>query len=85
MRDRISGLYDELRPGRPRTADDERVAELIDKTLDTKPADGAKHWSTRGLAGETFISNDNESSKPLTWTAHRRLGPIKTRPLVRAN
>ena len=55
-RDRISGLYDELRPGRPRTVDDERVAELINKTLHTKPADGATHWSTRGLAAETGIS-----------------------------
>lgn len=56
VRERISGLYDELRPGRPRTVDDERVAELINKTLHTKPADGATHWSTRGLAGETGIS-----------------------------
>ncbi len=55
-RDRISGLYDELRPGRPRTVDDERVAVLINKTLHTKPADGATHWSTRGLAAETGIS-----------------------------
>jgi putative transposase len=55
-RDRISGLYDELRPGRPRTVDDERVAELISKTLHTKPSDGATHWSTRGLAAETGIS-----------------------------
>lgn len=55
-RDRISGLYDELRPGRPRTVDDERVAELINKTLHTKPADGSTHWSTRGLAAETGIS-----------------------------
>lgn len=56
VRDRISGLYDELRPGRPRTVDDERVAELINTTLHTKPADGSTHWSTRGLAGETGIS-----------------------------
>lgn len=55
-RDRISGLYDELRPGRPRTVDDERVAALIHKTLHTKPADGSTHWSTRALAGETGIS-----------------------------
>ncbi len=55
-RDRISGLYDELRPGRPRTVDDERVAGLINKTLHTKPSDGATHWSTRGLAAETGIS-----------------------------
>jgi putative transposase len=56
VRHRISGLYDELRPGRPRTVDDERVAELIAKTLHTKPADGGTHWSTRTLAGETGIS-----------------------------
>jgi putative transposase len=56
VRHRISGLYDELRPGRPRTVDDERVAELITKTLHTKPADGGTHWSTRTLAGETGIS-----------------------------
>lgn len=55
-RQRISGLYDQLRPGRPRTVDDERVAGLINKTLHTKPADGSTHWSTRGLAAETGIS-----------------------------
>ena len=60
-RDRIAGLYDELRPGRPRTVDDERVAELITKTLHTKPADGATHWSTRTLAGETGISKSSVS------------------------
>ena len=56
VRHRIGGLYDELRPGRPRTVDDERVAELINKTLHTKPADGGTHWSTRTLAAETGIS-----------------------------
>jgi putative transposase len=55
-RERITGLYDELRPGRPRTVDDERVAGLINTTLHTKPADGSTHWSTRGLAAETGIS-----------------------------
>src|SRR5271169_1710932 len=33
---RINGLYDELRPGKPRTIDDERVAELIKTTSHTK-------------------------------------------------
>lgn len=56
VRHRIAGLYDELRPGRPRTVDDERVAALINKTLHTKPVDGATHWSTRSLAAETGIS-----------------------------
>jgi len=53
---RINGLYDELRPGKPRTIDDERVADLINKTLHTKPASGATHWSLRGIAAETAIS-----------------------------
>ncbi len=54
---RISGLYDESRPGKPRTIDDERVAELINKTLHTKPADGATHWSVRAMATEMGISS----------------------------
>src|SRR5690606_7959777 len=53
---RINGLYDELRPGKPRTIDDERVADLINKTLHTKPADGSTHWSIRAIAAETSIS-----------------------------
>lgn len=52
---RITGLYDELRPGKPRTIDDERVAMLINKTLHTKPAGGATHWSVRSMAAETDI------------------------------
>lgn len=53
---RLMGLHDELRPGKPRTIDDERVAELINKTLHTKPADAATHWSVRSIAAETGIS-----------------------------
>ena len=53
---RISGLHDELRPGAPRSIDDERVAMLINTTLKTKPADGSTHWSTRTLAEHTGIS-----------------------------
>jgi transposase len=53
---RITGLYDELRPGKPRTIDDERVAELIQTTLHSKPVNGATHWSVRTLAAETGIS-----------------------------
>src|SRR5690606_14478381 len=56
IKHRINGLYDELRPGKPRTIDDERVAELINKTLHTKPADGSTHWSVRAIAAETSIS-----------------------------
>ena len=53
---RISGLYDEIRPGPPRTIDDERVAGLIRKVLTSPPKDGATHWSTRTAAAATGIS-----------------------------
>jgi transposase len=52
---RIQGLYDELRPGGPRTIRDEQVAMLIRRTLKTKPRDGT-HWTVRSLAAETRLS-----------------------------
>ena len=54
---RISGLYDELRPGKPRSIDDERVAELIQTTSHSKPTDGATRWNVRSLAAEAGISS----------------------------
>src|SRR4249920_209115 len=56
---RLPGLYDDMRPGKPRSIDDERVAELINTTLHTKPADGATHWSVRSAAAETGISKSS--------------------------
>ena len=35
----LSGLHDELRPGRPRSISDEEVAMIVRKTLKTKPQD----------------------------------------------
>jgi len=52
---RIAGLHDELRPGKPRSIEDERLAGLIQKTLHTQPATGT-HWSVRGMALETGLS-----------------------------
>jgi transposase len=51
----LSGLHDELRPGRPRTITDEKVAALVRKTLETKPKDGT-HWTIRSVANESKIS-----------------------------
>jgi putative transposase len=51
----VSGLHDELRPGRPRPISDERVARLVRKTLETKPKDGT-HWTIRQIAEETRVS-----------------------------
>lgn len=51
----VGGLYDELRPGRPRPISDERVAQLVRKTLKTKPKNRT-HWSIRLIAEETGLS-----------------------------
>ena len=47
---RLAGLDDELRPGKPRSIDDERIAELLTTTLHHRPKDGATHWSVRCCA-----------------------------------
>src|SRR6516162_3589038 len=52
---RIAGLHDELRPGRPRTYGDEQVAQLINRVLRSKP-DNATHWSVRSVAAATGVS-----------------------------
>jgi len=51
----VTGLHDELRPGRPRSVSDERVARLVRKTLETKPQDGT-HWTVRQIAAETRLT-----------------------------
>lgn len=51
----IQGLYDELKPGRPRTVSDEKIAVLVRKTLNTKPKDGT-HWTVRTIARESRLS-----------------------------
>jgi putative transposase len=44
----LNGLYDELRPGRPRQIEEERIAELINKTLRSTPR-GHTQWSCRTM------------------------------------
>jgi putative transposase len=56
VKHRIAGLYDEIRPGRPRTIEDEQVARLIRRTLQKKPKDGSTHWSVRRAAKDSGIS-----------------------------
>jgi transposase len=54
-RDRLEGLRDGPRSGAPRTVTDERVAELLVRTLETMPED-ATHWSTRSMAAACGLS-----------------------------
>jgi len=52
---RLQGIYDELRPGRPRSVSDEQVAVLLRRTLKQKPP-GATHWSVRMAAEANGLS-----------------------------
>jgi transposase len=56
LRDRVDGLYDEPRPGTPRRITDERIEQVIIRTLESTPR-GATQWSTRGMAKATGLSN----------------------------
>jgi transposase len=63
--DRLDGLVDEPRPGAPRTVGDERIEEVIVKTLESTPAT-ATHWSTRSMAQATGLS---QSTISRVWRA----------------
>ena len=51
----LEGLHDQLRPGRPRAHEDERVAEVINTALQSQPPN-ATHWSVRSMAERTGVS-----------------------------
>jgi len=55
VRDRLDGLYDEPRPGAPRTITDDAVERVVTRTLETTPR-GQTHWSVRGMAQTTGLS-----------------------------
>jgi len=63
--DRLDGLLDEPRPGRPRVVGDEKIAELITATLESTPSD-ATHWSTRSMAQHLGLS---QSMVSRVWRA----------------
>lgn len=62
----LMGLYDERRPGRPRTIEEEAIMELLHRTLHSAPEDGSTHWSVRSMAEETGLS---KSTIQRTWAA----------------
>jgi transposase len=55
LKARLEGLYDEPRPGAPRTVSDEQVEKVVIQTLESTPR-AETHWSTRGLAKATGLS-----------------------------
>jgi len=65
VKDRLDGLLDEPRPGRPRTIEDKQVAAVIEQTLQSTPAD-ATHWSIRSMGKEVGLSH---TTIRRIWTA----------------
>ena len=63
--ERLDGLVDEPRPGRPRTVTDADVDAVITKTLESTPKD-ATHWSTRSMASEVGLT---QSAVHRIWRA----------------
>jgi transposase len=56
VRERLEGLADEPRPGRPRAIADDQVEQVIVATLERPPPDHDTHWSTRSMARATGLS-----------------------------
>lgn len=54
---RLEGLFDLPRCGAPRKISDEKVAEVVRLTLESKP-EQATHWSTRSMAERCGLSNE---------------------------
>jgi transposase len=53
---RLEGLLDEPRPGAPRTVSDERVEEVVVRTLESTPK-GQTHWSRATMAKASGLSD----------------------------
>jgi len=54
---RVEGIFDLPRSGAPRKISDEKIAEVVRLTLETKPKQ-ATHWSTRSMALRCGLSNE---------------------------
>jgi transposase len=62
---RLDGLHDEPRPGKPRAITDDDVERVIVKTLEETPPN-ATHWSTRSMAAATGM---NQTAISRIWRA----------------
>jgi transposase len=65
LTDRLEGLSDEPRPGRPRVITDDDVEAVIVRTLEETPGEDT-HWSTRSMASAAGMS---QSAVSRIWRA----------------
>jgi hypothetical protein len=75
---RLAGLYDELRPGRPRTIEDEQIAALLKRTL---PFGGVRLLARSATTGTTACTKYRASPPP----ARTGLSGKWPAPVVSAN
>lgn len=61
LAERLDGLAEQPRPGRPPAADDDTVAHVLVRTLTPPPRGGRHAWSTRSMARETGLSQSTIS------------------------
>jgi transposase len=61
----IEGLQDEPKPGRPRKIGQDKIAEIVTKTL--TPPEGMTHWSARRLAEQVKVG---KSTVHRIWQAY---------------
>jgi transposase len=57
---RLDGLWDDPRPGVPRSVLDDTVEEIVRRTIEETPSD-ATHWSTRTMAARVGVSRSTVS------------------------
>lgn len=62
----LMGLYDEIRPGKPRSIEEEQVMSVLRTTLETEPPEGSTHWTCRSMANQTGLS---KSTVQRIWSA----------------
>lgn len=56
VQQRVDGLYDEPRPGAPRVIGDDKIEQVVTRTLESTPR-GRTHWSTRSMAKHLGLSH----------------------------
>ena len=95
----LMGPYDERRPGRPRSIEDDELMTLLQRTLETKPPGGGTHWTYLPFHGRRHRGVEVHGPAPLDRVQHpaspaealqalhrsvlRREGPRHRRPLPR--
>ena len=85
LKERIEGLSDEPRPGRPRTLSDEKVAAVIERTLETTPGRRDPLVAPFDGPGERAVAHDGPADMGGLQRAAAPLGDLQTlqRPALR--